>query len=344
MKKYLISAAVLAGVTSTAMAQNVTLYGNVDLGLLFESNVGNNSTQVYNGGISPSIWGMRGSEDLGGGLKATFNLESHFSADTGAGTATFFRRQSNVGFSSSTMGSLTLGNMYSPAVLAFAATDPRGLRENFSGLYPWAYNSGALTTGNNGNNDVGVFIQNAIAYSNTMGPVGLSGAYSVSENKGAVVSLGATYSGPLSLSAAYQKTNVPTTSEQQSVMYSLGAGYTMGEFTGKINFLTGKNKNVSLVETSNVEVLGLGLDWKTSTVNGVGLAYYSGKDKNTTSSTTNSFILSDEYALSKRTTLYVSAAFVDADANASLVSSIVAGGTDAGKNASLLNVGVKHSF
>jgi predicted porin len=177
-----------------------------------------------------------------------------------------------------------------------------------------------------------------------MGPVGLSGAYSVSENKGAVVSLGATYSGPLSLSAAYQKTNVPTTSEQQSVMYSLGAGYTMGEFTGKINFLTGKNKNVSLVETSNVEVLGLGLDWKTSTVNSVGLAYYSGKDKNTTSSTTNSFILSDEYALSKRTTLYVSAAFVDADANASLVSSIVAGGTDAGKNASLLNVGVKHSF
>jgi predicted porin len=345
MKRILISTAALALVSGAAMAQsNVTVYGNVDLGLLFQSNVGNNTTQLYNGGISPSIWGMRGSEDLGGGLKATFNLESHFSADTGAGTSNVFRRQSNVGLSSSTMGSLTLGNMYGPAVLAFAATDPRGLRENFSGLYPWAYNSGALTTGNNGNNDVGVFLQNAIAYSNTLGPVGLAGSYSVSEGKGAVVSFGVTYSGPVSLSAAYQKTNVPNTSDEQSVMYSLGAGYTMGEFTGKINFLNGKNKNLSQVETSNVEVLGLGLDWKTSSNNSLGLAYYSGKDKNMTSSTTNSFILSDEYALSKRTTLYVSAALVDADANASLVSSVVAGGTDAGKNASLLNIGVKHAF
>lgn len=345
MKKNLIAVAALALLSGAAMAQSsVTVYGNIDLGLLTQKNAGNGSTQVYNGGISPSIWGFRGAEDLGDGLKVSFNLESHFSADTGAGTATFFRRQSNVSFSSPNMGALTLGNMYSPAVLAFAATDPRGLRENFSGLYPWAYNSGALTAGNNGNNDVGVFIQNAIAYSNTLGPVGLSGAYSVSETKGSVVSLGLTYSGPLSLSAAYQATNLPTTSEQQSVMYSLGAGYTMGAFTGKLNFLKGKNKNAALVETSRAEVLGLGLDWKTAANNTVGFAYYTGKDKNTTDSTTNSFILSDEYALSKRTTLYAQAAFVDADVNAGLVSSIVAGGTDAGKNARLFNVGVKHAF
>lgn len=345
MKKNLISVATLALVSGAAMAQSsVTVYGNIDLGLLMQSNAGNSRTQVYNGGISPSVWGFRGSEDLGGGLKATFNLESHFSADTGAGTTTFFRRQSNFGLSSPGIGTLTLGNMYSPAVLAFAATDPRGLRENFSGLYPWAYNSGALTAGNNGNNDVGVFIQNAIAYSNTLGSVGLSGAYSVSETKGAVVSLGLTYSGPLSLSAAYQATNLPTTSEHQSVMYSLGAGYTMGAFTGKVNFLRGRNKNVSLVETTRAEVLGLGLDWKTAVNNTVGFAYYTGKDKNTANSTTNSFTLSDEYALSKRTTLYVQTVFVDANVNAGLVSSIVAGGTDAGKNASLFNFGVKHAF
>jgi predicted porin len=345
MKKNLVGLTALVLVSGAAMAQStVTVYGNVDLGLLVQSNAGNGSTQVYNGGISPSIWGFRGSEDLGGGLKANFNLESHFAADTGAGDARFFRRQSNVGFSSASLGTLTLGNMYGPAVLAFAATDPRGLRENFSGLYPWAYNSGALTTGNNGNNDVGVFLQNAISYSNTLGPVGLAGAYSVSEEKGSVVSLGLTYAGPLSLSAAYQVTNLPTTSEQQSVMYSMGAGYTMGAFTGKLNFLHGKNKNAALVETTKVDVLGLGLDWKTASNNTVGFAYYTGKDKNTASSTTNSFILSDEYALSKRTTLYVQAAFVDADVNASLVSSIVAGGTDPGKNASLLNFGVKHAF
>jgi predicted porin len=345
MKKNLIAVAALVLISGTAMAQSsVTIYGNIDLGLLTSSHVGTDSTQVYNGGISPSIWGFRGTEDLGGGLKVNFNLESHFSADTGAGHPTFFRRQSNVGFSSPTMGTLTLGNMYGPAVLAFAATDPRGLRENFSGLYPWAYNSGALTAGNNGNNDVGVFLQNAIAYSNTLGPVGLSGAYSVSEEKGAVVSLGATYTGPVSLSAAYQTTNLPKTSEQQSVMYSVGAGYTMGAFTGKLNFLHGVNKNAALVETTNVDVVGLGLDWKTAANNTIGFAYYTGKDKNTASSTTNSFVLSDEYALSKRTTLYAQAAFVNADSKASLVSSIVAGGTDANASARLINLGVKHSF
>lgn len=345
MKKKLLALSALTLACGAVQAQSsVTVYGSIDLGLLVQSNAGNGTTQLYNGGIAPSTWGLRGTEDLGGGNKVNFNLESHFSADTGAGTASLFRRSSNIGFSSSSMGTLTLGNIYSPAVLAFAATDPRGLRENFSGLFPWAYNSGLFTAGNNGNNDAGCFLQNAIEYSNTLGPVGIAGAYSISETKGSVVSLGLTYSGPVSLSAAYQAANFPSSSEDQSVTYTLGAGYTMGAFTGKLNLLNSKNRNAALVETTKVNVLGLGLDWKTTENNTIGLAYYTGKDKNMVSSTTNSFILSDEYALSKRTTLYVQAAFVDAAANASLVSSIVAGGTDAGKNASLLNFGIKHTF
>ena len=347
LQKKIVALAALALVSGAAMAQsNVTIYGAIDLGLLVQNNEGPGvaSTQLYNGGISPSIWGFRGSEDLGGGLKANFNLESHYSADTGAGTASLFRRQSNVGFSSATMGTLTLGNQYGPAVLAFAATDPRGLRENFSGLYSWAYNSGALTTGNNGNNDVGVFLQNAISYSNTLGPVGISAGYSVSENKGSVVSLGVTYSGPVSLSAAYQATNLPNTTDQQSAMYSVGAGYTAGAFTGKLNYLRGNNKNAAQVETSNVEVVGLGLDWKLAANNTVILAAYYGKDKNDGNNKTTSYILSDEYALSKRTTLYATAAFVDAGLNANLLTTIVAGGTSANTNATLFNVGVKHTF
>ena len=352
MKKKLVAIAALALVSGAAMAQsNVTVYGNIDLGMLMTNNVPGASTQVYNGGISPSIWGFRGSEDLGGGLKANFNLESHFSADTGAGptngstgAATFFRRQSNVGFSSPTMGTLTLGNQYGPAVLAFAATDPRGLRENFSGLYSWAYNSGALTTGNNGNNDVGVFLQNAISYSNTLGPVGLGVAYSVSETKGSVISLGATYAGPVSLSAAYQATNLSNTSDQGSALFTVGAGYTMGALTGKLNYLRGTNKNTSLVETSNVDVIGMGLDWKQAANNTVILAAYFGKDNNDSTNKTTSYVLSDEYALSKRTTLYATAAFVDASATANLLTTIVAGGTNANSNASLFSFGVKHAF
>lgn len=352
MQKKLVAVAALALVSGAALAQsNVAIYGSIDLGLLVQNNAGPNvsKTQVYNGGISPSTWGFRGAEDLGGGLKANFNLESHFSADTGAGHPTLFRRQSNVGFSSASMGTLTLGNQYGPAVLAFAATDPRGLRENFSGLYSWAYNSGALTTGNNGNNDVGVFLQNAISYSNTLGPVGLAGAYSVSETKGSVVSLGATYAGPVALSAAYQASNLPNTSTQQSAMYSVGAGYTMGAITGKINYLRGKNKDAALVETSDVGVMGLGLDWKLAPHNTVILAAYFGKDKNDSTNKTTSFILSDEYALSKRTTVYATAAFVSADKMAkggtsNLLTTVVAGGTGVDNNASLFNFGVRHTF
>lgn len=332
------------GLTCAAAAaqSSVTIYGNVDLGLL----TGNNDTQnqVYNGGISPSVWGFRGTEDLGGGLKANFNLEAHFSADTGAGTSPIqFRRQSNIALSSASFGTLTLGNMYSPAILAFAATDPRGLRENFSGLYPWAYNSGVLS-GANGNNDVGVFVQNAIAYSNTLGPVGVAASYSVSEMKGSVRTLGLTYSGPVSLSAAFQSTNHPNSSNTLSDMYSVGAGYTMGAITAKVNYLNGVNKTLAGVETNDVGIFGLGLDWKTSSANTVIAAYYHGKDDKVSNSTTNTFILANEYALSKRTTLYGQLAFADVDSSASLRTQVVAGGTKLGENTSLLNVGIKHSF
>ena len=353
MKKNLIAVATLALVSSAAMAQSsVTVYGNIDLGLLTQNNVkANESSELYNGGISPSIWGFRGSEDLGGGLKAMFNLESHVAADTGAGVGGMFRRQANVGFSSASMGTVMLGVQYSPAVLAFAATDPRGLRENFSGLYPWAYNSGALNAAQSTNSDVGVFLRNAISYSNTMGPVNLAIGYSVAENSatgptgGAVLALGATYSGPLTISAAYQKTNYVNSSNELSSVYSVGAGYTMGALTGKVNYLKAREKSLAGVDLTDVGMLGLGLDWKLAANNSVMLAVYSGKDSKTVvASKTTSFVLSDEYALSKRTTLYGQVAVANADAGAGLRTSIVAGGTLADKNATLFNVGVKHSF
>jgi len=347
MNKKMIAAAVLVLVSSLAAAQsNVAVYGNVDLGVLNQNHAGNGvaSTSLASGGISPSIWGFRGTEDLGDGLKANFNLEGHFSADTGAAIGPLFRRQSNVGLSSATLGTLTLGNQYSPAILAFAATDPRGLRENFSGLYSWAYNSGALTTGNNGNNDVGVFLQNAISYSKAFGPVAIAAAYSVSENKGAVYSLGATYAGPVSLSAAYQSTNKPGTTDKLSRIYTLGAAYTMDAFTGKVNYLRGVNKDVSLLETSNVGVFGVGVDWKTAGNNTVIASAYLGKDKDNDADKTTTYILSDEYALSKRTTLYGTLTFADAKAGATLRTTVVAGGTAAQTNTTLLNLGMRHSF
>ena len=281
-----------------------------------------------------------------------FNLEGHFIPDTGGlesgattSTATrIFRRQSNIGLSGG-FGTVTLGNQFSPAILAFAATDPHGLRENFSGLYPWAYNSGVLSgAAYNGNSDVGVFLQNAISYSNAVGPVGIGAAYSISENKGAVYSLGLTYSGPVSVSAAYQSTNKPGTSDRVSSVYTVGAGYAMGEISGKLNYLRGVNKDAALVETSDVQVVGLGLDWKTAANNSAMAAVYFGKDKNNGANKTTTLILSDEYALSKRTTLYGTLAFAEAKSGANLLTTVVAGGTAANNKTTLVNIGIKHSF
>ena len=347
MNKRLIALASLALVSGWAAAQSsVTVYGIVDVGLLTSSRsaAGGSTTSMASGGIAPSIWGFRGTEDLGNGLKATFNLEGHLDASTGADVGPQFRRQSNLGLSSPEWGSVTLGNQYSPAVLAFAATDPRGLRENFSGLYPWAYNSGALTTGNNTNNDVGVFMQNAVTYSNTLGPVNLGVSYSLEKARGGVLALGVTYRGPVTVSAAYQATNLPGTTSRQSTLYTLGAAYAMGDITGKVNYLRGVNKNAALVETSDVGVFGLGLDWKTSANNTVMAAIYLGKNKTNSADKTTTLVVADEYALSKRTTVYGQAAFAKARSGATLLTTAVAGGTVANATTTQLNVGIKHAF
>lgn len=81
MKKSLLALAVLGAFTSVASAQSsVTLYGRLDLSV--NKGVGTANKGISNG--SGSRFGVRGSEDLGGGLSALFNLEHRFDADTGA--------------------------------------------------------------------------------------------------------------------------------------------------------------------------------------------------------------------------------------------------------------------
>jgi predicted porin len=109
MKKSLIALAVLAA-SCAAMAQsNVTLYGRVDASVGSAKLNGTKTTQMSSGRLTTSRWGMRGSEDLGGGLKANFNLETAFKADDGTATAgSAFDRHAWVGLSGG-FGALKLG-------------------------------------------------------------------------------------------------------------------------------------------------------------------------------------------------------------------------------------------
>jgi predicted porin len=115
MKKTLVVAAVSASFAVAAHAQSsVTLYGVIDAGLTYTSNVGGKSDwQQASGGIDQSRFGLKGSEDLGNGLKAIFTLESGFNLNNGrfANNNGMFNRQAFVGLSSN-YGTVTLGRQY----------------------------------------------------------------------------------------------------------------------------------------------------------------------------------------------------------------------------------------
>jgi predicted porin len=119
MKKTILAAAALGSFSIAAHAQSsVTLYGLLDAGITYANKVatstGHDSLVKYGDGVaSGSRWGLRGTEDLGGGLKALFVLESGFS--TGDGTSgqggALFGRQAFVGLAKDGIGSVTFGGV-----------------------------------------------------------------------------------------------------------------------------------------------------------------------------------------------------------------------------------------
>jgi predicted porin len=117
MKKTLVALAVLAA-SGAAMAQSsVTLFGRVDANIGASKNTvtGVSTTKLSNGseiGLTGSRWGMKGTEDLGGGLKANFNLENRFNVDDGISPEGGFRGNAYVGLSGG-FGEVKLGRTYS---------------------------------------------------------------------------------------------------------------------------------------------------------------------------------------------------------------------------------------
>ncbi|MFM0053853.1 porin [Caballeronia grimmiae] len=119
MKRILIAGAALATLSGAAQAQsNVTLYGLIDAGITYTNSQitgtgggGHSNWQMTSGGVQYSRWGLRGAEDLGGGLQAIFNLENGFNINNGqlSSANRIFNRLAYVGVASRDFGSLTLG-------------------------------------------------------------------------------------------------------------------------------------------------------------------------------------------------------------------------------------------
>lgn len=130
MNKILLATAIVATMAcGSALAQSgVTLYGNVDASVVTASGIGTASERRNSfgeGNWAPSVWGVKGTEDLGSGMRAHFRVEGGFSSANGAiangGTTGIFSRQANVGLSGM-FGSVTAGLNQSPFIAAFTST------------------------------------------------------------------------------------------------------------------------------------------------------------------------------------------------------------------------------
>jgi predicted porin len=122
----------LAVASGAACAQNVQLYGAVDTGLEYVTRAnaaGNGVLRMPNvtGGLMASRWGLRGQEDLGNGLKASFALESGFGTDSGVQGqgGRLFGRQAWVALGSR-LGQLTFGRQYNATLFAIGDSDVMG--------------------------------------------------------------------------------------------------------------------------------------------------------------------------------------------------------------------------
>ncbi|WP_250471193.1 porin [Caballeronia sp. GAFFF1] len=215
MKKTLIVAAVAASFATAASAQSsVTLYGLVDAGFTFVNNVQaprsadnykTNSWSMQSGNVQMSRWGLRGAEDLGGGMKAIFTLENGFNVANGNGVdSRMFSRQAYVGLSTQA-GTVTLGRQ-TDAVADYLG--PLSATGSWGGTY-FAHPDDLDNLDGNAfrvNNSVkfvsanyaGLSFAGAYAFSN--------GAGSFADNR--AYSLGAGYAnGPFKVGAAYTQAN-----------------------------------------------------------------------------------------------------------------------------------------
>ncbi|AJY11483.1 porin [Burkholderia dolosa] len=352
--KIVIGCAALAGaLTSTAgFAQSsVTLYGNLDAALLYTSKTLDSATGKNAGhqfamtdtGMTPTTFGMMGTEDLGGGLKAKFQLESGFAVTNGAfahSNGNFFGRQAWVGLDGG-FGTLKAGVQYSPFLLALFDSDPRGFSHFGSGLVNYVDN--VLVTG--------LFNPNAVSYTSPT-IAGLTGsAMFAFGGKAGDFQAGRQYSasvkyehGGFMINAAFYDGNdgtspTPTPSTVAFVGRTIGAAYRFGPVTAKASFASYK-----VGGSFSNNVYGGGLDYQATPAVDLNSGVWFTRDRNDTANHSLLAALGATYSLSKATALYAQVAMVDnhgaMNTGLGITNALYAvAGTTVGAN-----VGIRHTF
>ncbi|QPF76810.1 porin [Roseateles sp. DAIF2] len=302
MKKIALVAA-LAAVSASAFAQSsVTLYGRINT-TVESQKVGNQDRKVVVAN-NASRFGLKGAEDLGGGLKASFMLESGLGSDDGsADTKNFWGRESWVQLAGS-FGAVRLGN-FTPESY-FATADYVSMHNHDTGSSEDKLYGGPFRK----TNKIGYFTPN---YN------GFSGSASVSAGEGQpgvkkAYDLAANYDGgPLHLGAGYSKEG---DANQFAVrgLYELGA-FTFGGYYQRVDIGNDKRNNYRV---SGMYVLGQS-EFHVNVGGTQGRADFAGQGK------TTQFTLGYNYNLSKRTKVYAYYTDVNAKLNTKDFNSLAAG-------------------
>jgi predicted porin len=301
----------LIGVTSAMAQSSVTIYGRVNESIERQK-LGSVSRSVEQD--NNSRWGLKGTEDLGSGLHAGFQLEAGFSADTGTAGSSFWGRQSEVNLGSSSMGVVRLGHFTSESY--YATADFVSNHNHDTGTSADAFYSGFARN------------NNSVAYRAPEFAKGLSMEVAKSLPEGAAprsfTDFAANYqAGSLALGVGYDTFNATAHQVAVRAYYTLGdfgfGGYVQRDVDA---FATGNRNNVRL---SAMYTLGA----SEFHLNGG----FAGKTGKVTGTDAKQFTAAYNYNLSKRTKVYAFYTKVN-DGAAALY----------GGDFSSLAAGVRHNF
>ena len=352
MKKSLIALAVLAA-SGAAMAQSsVTLYGVVDTGLTYSKGEESVYGMTHVGGNVNSRLGFRGVEDLGNGLKATFNLEAGMGVDDGNNymdkdsNGMAFRRTSTVGLAGN-FGEVRLGRMLTSSYLAVSRYDAFG-DTGIGASLAWK-------------RDYPSRAENAISYTSpSFSGFKFGGEYGFGEKEDArdnrYIGVGAMYdNGPLSLGLGYDRINnvgyvaanppAPAELGEDLTTWQLGGAYNFGVAKLLAFYKQTKYKDVLVGDSEKLKTFGLGVTAPVGAAGEVRASYnnYKISDDN---GKADQLSLGYVHNLSKRTALYGTYSYIknkdglDFELNGAMGGA----GLKDGEKQHGLQLGIRHAF
>ena len=383
MKKSLLALAALGTFAGAAHAQSsVTLYGIVDAGLAYANNIGGNKLyETSAGNLQGDRWGLRGTEDLGGGLKALFVLENGFNAFSGklGQGGDEFGRQAYVGLSSQ-FGTVTLGRQYDSVVDYTGALEVGSQWATFYAAHP-----GDLDNMNNSNR-----VNNSIKYASanysgiTFGGLYSLGGVAGQFNRNQIFSAGLGYAqGPLVLGAGYFNVKNPNysffgnnssssamasnmtgsqvysgfASAKTQQVLSAGGAYTFGPATVGATYSNTQFKDLGQTAVAGARAVSGNAKFHNAELNFkyqltpallLGAAYDYTKAYSIANEKIHQGVLGADYFLSKRTDLYVDGIYQHASGTNSLNATATAqiNGLSASSTANQVAaiVGIRHKF